>query len=200
MTRQGTPTNVSTSIANLLGKNHISIKAGTNALRASIFLARFQQYKRPCTCLCTDFLKKKKTCALSELVDRIYDGRPTRRHAPSQSGAHCLRQQIGTIEVFISHTKHNRQCCVVGYKAEDYKLRSFQDAPFAGYCKIPNQCQAEFMRILTTNMCSKFLDVQEANSCLTAVPNQNFFGRRFENGRHTSITIAGLCVGNMCTF
>ena len=54
------------------------------------------------------------------------------------------------------------------------------------------------MRIWITNVCSHFLDVQEANSRVSQQCRIRniFFGRLLENGRYTSIAIMGLCHRN----
>ena len=61
-------------------------------------------------------------------------------------------------------------------------------------CSIPKSTSSEVC-IWTTNMRPIFLDVQETNSnvSLQCRIRYNVAGRRFENGRHTTIAIVGLC-------
>ena len=104
---------------------------------------------------------------------------------------------------WISHfnqSKNYRQNCSAGDKGTrfanlDY-LRTLLSPEIA---RFQINFRRSVMRNWITNICSKFLDVQETNSRVSQQGRirNHFSARGFEHGRYTSITIVGLCIGNI---
>ena len=101
----------------------------------------------------------------------------------------------------ISHMKHNGKMFLFKSRFRVANLDYFMTRFLQETCKIPNQLQVEYFAYLDRKnvfrifwMCTKQRAVTQSSGW------DYFIGRRLEDGRCTSTTTVGLCVGHIFTF